>query len=198
MKPFVAFDLDEVILNLRDGCHAALARRLGGYPHWSQWTDFLHMEKRGVLVKQFLDMIVEECILETATIEPGAWEAINWIRDLGFRTAVVTARGYHPRGEQITNDWLEQHDIVMDEVVVVPFGKTKVDALRDLGDVAAYIDDHADHIAALHGAGVGGMLVLHDRPWNQNAGASYFRVPNLTVFSTEVELMQLEVFGNWQ
>lgn len=185
----VAFDLDDVILNLREGFHAALARRFGPtYPHWSAWRDLWHFKPFGCDLHQFLSVIVEERLLEQAPIEPGAWSAIMQIRAMGFETAVVTARGYHPYGVQVTVEWLHRNAVDMDHVVIVPFGESKADAIRSLGRVVAYVDDHSPHLQGLRAAGVGGQLALMDRPWNQLT-AAYPRVHDLHGFARLVEMV---------
>jgi hypothetical protein len=169
MRPFVGFDLDEVLLGMRDLVHASLARRLGGYPHWAYWSDFLHFERFApgrIDLKGFLDAIIEDEILENAPMEPGALQAVQEIRAMGLRTAVITARGYHPRGEQVTHDWLAKHGFEMDEVCVVGVRENKAERVRALGPMIAYIDDHAKNLDQLEEAGVGGVKVLHVRPWS--------------------------------
>jgi 5'(3')-deoxyribonucleotidase len=185
MRGIVAFDLDEVILNLRDGILAALRRRQPGYLHWREWSHFHHNQDQGISNEEFLNIIVEESILEQAPIEPGAREAIEAIRSMGYETAVVTARGYHPRGESVTRRWLANERVVMDYVRVVPFGISKTETLRELGGVVAYVDDHHKHLEALHAAGVGGELVLLNRPWNQSA-SGFWRVGGLPGFADVV------------
>lgn len=184
-QPIIGFDLDEVLCNLRDGTMAALRRRHGYYPHWSEWTTFGHNRAHGVSDEEYLRIIVEERILEAAALEPFAREVIDDCHRLGFRTAVITARGYHPRGEEVTREWLDRHALKIDELRIVKFGESKVDVIRALGPVRAYIDDNADHIDALYAAGVGGDLRMISRPWNADVDA-FYRLKDLNWFGHHI------------
>lgn len=185
MKPFVGFDLDEVLLGMRDLMHAALVRRLGAYPHWAYWTDFAHFERFApgrMDLKGFLNAIIEDEILENAPIEPGALDAVRKIRAMGYRTAVITARSYHPHGRRVTLDWLNRHGFEMDEVCLVEVRESKVERVRALGPMVAYIDDHAKNLDQLTEAGVGGLKVLHVRPWSASERARFASVESIEEF----------------
>lgn len=179
MKPMVGFDLDEVLLNLRDGTHSALTRRLGSCPPPAEWNQYNFFHTVGVPTEEYLSMLVEECLLEYATIEPGAYTTVHEIRSMGFRTAIVTSRAYHPRAMQVTLDWLHRHAIEMDDVVVV--GRGKVDALRKLGAVA-YVDDHAKNLWEIHDAGLPCSLALLDRPWNRSEQDAFKTLTSITQY----------------
>lgn len=168
MKPIVAFDLDEVIVNLHDGTQAAMIRRFGAFPHWSQWQTYgAHL--RLMSDDDFLQMIVEECLLEQATIEPGAAATVHEIQSMGFRAAAVTSRGYHPFAEQVTREHLERNDIYMDEIRIVPLlagHGNKASTIKALGDVVAFIDDLPQNLWEVRDSGFSGVLCLNLRPWN--------------------------------
>lgn len=163
--PFVAFDLDDVLANLRDPLMCALNRRTGLDWHWNDWTEYRLTERYRASVADIQRWVVDDAVLEQATPEPGARACVEAARSAGYRVAVVTARAWHPKGEALTRGWLADHGFQVDALHLVPIFSEKASTLRALGSVRHYVDDHADH---LHPArGLVQRLHLMDRPWNR-------------------------------
>jgi hypothetical protein len=184
-RPFVVFDLDEVLCDLRHGTHEALTGLVPNYPHWTKWLNYFHFEQQGISLDRFLELLVDHQILENAQPAAFAGEVLDVMHELGFRTAVVTARGYHPNGERLTREWFEKHRLAVDELRLVHMLESKADAIRGLGKVVAYIDDLPAHLNRLAEAQVGGQLYLMRAPWNSHSFA-YRTVRSLSEFAREI------------
>jgi FMN phosphatase YigB (HAD superfamily) len=166
-RPYVVFDLDDTLANLREHLMAMLNRRTGRSIHWTDWRRYELVSVYGASVEQILEWVLADRVLEAATLEPDAPEVVAAARRAGYRVAVVTARGWHPRGKAITRGWLRRHGLEVDALHLVEAFGSKAEVLARLGGVRHYIDDHAGH---LHPArALPGVQDVHllDRPWNR-------------------------------
>ena len=167
-RPFVVFDLDDTLANLREHLMAMLNRRTGRAIHWTAWRRYELVTVYGASVEQILEWVLQDRVLESAHLEPHAREAVVAARGAGYRVAVVTARGWHPRGEAITRGWLERHGIEVDALHLVPAFGCKAEVLARLGPVHHYVDDHAGHLHPARAVPSVRETHLLDRPWNRD------------------------------
>jgi len=165
---FVAFDLDDVLANLRDHLMEVLNRHTGLSIHWQRWDRYELSGVYGLSIEQILNLVMEHRVLEAATLEPLAEAALAASRAAGYRVAVVTARGWHPRGEALTRAWLESHGLRVDALHLVRAFDGKAEALGALGDVAHFVDDHVGHLYPALRLPQVRQVHLLDRPWNRH------------------------------
>jgi cell division inhibitor SulA len=165
----VAFDLDEVGCDLKVPTLAAMRTVVPDYPHWERWSNYFHFEQHGISLQQFLEILEEHRVIEEAAPAEFAVEVLGLMREMGYRTAVVTARSWHTNGRKVTEDWIVKHGLPVDDLVLVEMLEPKVEAIRSLGDVVAYVDDLPSHLNQLASAQVGGQLHLMRRPWNAHS-----------------------------
>ena len=169
----VGFDLDEVICNLRGLLSKTLQQRTGRAIDPTQWVDYSIHKAYGILHEDMLDIIVEDKILERASLEPFAADAVRRIRDIGHETAIITARAFHPEGESITRDWLASHDIDVDRLILTGESESKADAMKPIGHFGFYVDDNLRHLEDVSRVLPEVGLFVIDRPWNR--GDNIFR-----------------------
>jgi 5'(3')-deoxyribonucleotidase len=184
--PFVVFDLDDVLANLRDPMMTMLRQRTGKNIHWSQWQSYELGPRYGTSSDNIMEWVLEDEVLEAATLEPYARPVFEAARQNGYRIAVVTARAWHPRGEELTREWLEQHELNVDELHLVPMLGNKAAVLSDLGVVEHFIDDHLAHLYPASELPSVRQVLLVDRPWNRS-DASLRRLQCLGELKTLLE-----------
>lgn len=189
MSPFVAFDMDDVLANIRTLVADVLGKATGRSIPWESWTTYDLGQVFGIPIDHCLQAFIEHTVLERAQPEPGAAEAVTRAIELGFTPAIISARAWHPNGQSLTRDWLDAHGLPIQEVHLVPLGVSKSSCLQGLGNIAAYVDDHLGHILDAQAAGIPGA-VLMDRPWNR------FALPNDRVYSLAEFALRLEAVGN--
>jgi 5'(3')-deoxyribonucleotidase len=185
-SPYVVFDLDDVLANLREQLMNMLRLRTGRDIHWRDWRSYKLDGLYGVSVEQILRWVMEEGVLEAAALERKAREAIEVARSAGYRIAVITARAWHPRGEVLTWQWLERHTLRVDELHLVPVFGNKSEILKRLGLVEYFIDDHLGHLYPARELAQVHRVYLLDRPWNQDDD-SLHRLHNLDEFIRVLE-----------
>lgn len=180
-----AFDLDEVLCDLKVATHAALLQVIPNYPPPAQWSSYNCFEQHGLSLDQFLNILIEHQVLENAPPVEHAAEVLRALKDLGYRNAVVTARGYHPTGVEVTQAWFKQHGLPIDDLIVVDMLESKVDALKSLGKVKSYCDDLPMHLNNIAAAQCVEELYLMRRPWNAHS-FNYRVVRDLTELSSAI------------
>ncbi len=166
-EPYVVFDLDDVLANLREHLMSMLRKRTGKDIHWHQWCEYKLEGLYGISGEKIMQWVHEDEVFETATLEPGAKEAVTAAKAANFRVAVVTARAWHPKGESLTADWLQRHELAVDELYLVPIFGDKAAILRRLGEVEHFIDDHLGHLYPAMQLPEVHQVYLLDRPWNR-------------------------------
>ena len=180
--PYVVFDLDDVLANLREHLMSMLRERTGRNIHWRHWRDYELSGLYRTSNEEIMHWVREDEVLEAATLEPHAKDAIDTARSAGFRIAVITARAWHPRGDSLTRDWLQSHELSVDELNLVPLFGNKAEVLNTLGVVEHFIDDHLAHLyPARELPGVRSVFLV-DRPWNR-ADRTLHRLHNLSEFT---------------
>lgn len=166
-NPIIAFDFDGVIGDLGPGSHMACAAMSKLPAPSAEWTIYDQYVQYGMTLEQYLEALIQYRVLEDAPITPGAAEAMRAARLAGYEIAIVTARGYHPEGEAITLDWCQRHGIEVDHLRLVGPSASKKQALADLGNVVAYVDDLASHLDEVATTCPDTKLYLMDCLWNQ-------------------------------
>lgn len=166
-EQWIGFDLDDVVANLRDLFVKSMNQKLGVNIQVKDWLSYDHFQSY-MSAQEFLQLIVDDRILETCEAEPGAISSIQRLQAKGYKVAIVTARGYHPRGRQITEQWFSGQGLKVDSLQLVEPGQSKVDALSKLPNLVGYVDDHIKHLESITKGLPHVNSYLMTRPWNQH------------------------------
>lgn len=162
--PTIVLDLDDVLANLREALYRVLSRATGIDRHWRDWPHY-DLCRHYDIDKPTLEMLlIRERTLEGCQPEPGAATVTRALAALGFELAIITARAWHPRAEQLTRDWLAAHGIHYHRLGVVALGGDKLRALPPNERIVLAVDDHPHNIDRYQRAGIPTLMV--DMPWN--------------------------------
>ena len=165
----IVLDCDDVLSNAREPFAEVishLVQRTVSHTEWEQWDDLIH--QNDLTFDDLTPRVLETNVLENMDPEHGAAVVTNMLKLLGFEIIILTARGFHPDGHKITEDWCHQHKIKFDEIIVVHPDDCKAEKIKDLGEVFIYVDDNGSHVAA---AGVLDNVehaIVMNMPWNQH------------------------------
>lgn len=163
----VVFDVDEVVANIRDKIASVLHKVTGRDISPERWDTYDLSEIYGIDIDRCLAAFLEHEVLENATLEPGAREAIKMTRESGYRVMMLTARGWHPDGDRLTREWLSAHGIIVDELRLIPVHASKVTTLEGTNTLF-FVDDNPRHIIEAEGSTSILTPVLFTRPWNRS------------------------------
>jgi uncharacterized HAD superfamily protein len=161
----VVFDCDSVLVCPVEGFMSACSSASGIPIGEKKWTTYDYFNEFGLSHAEFLQAIIEYKALETARLRPGVSAAVKLVRKAGLKSAIVTARGFHPN-KLVTEQYFRAHGVHFDHIAVVGEKESKVDAIRALGKIAAFCDDLPSHLRAARDAGIDCPYYLMDQPWN--------------------------------
>lgn len=167
-RDYIAFDIDDVVAVMRDQISRVYSKILGKEVHHKDFYDFDLDKIYGV--KFCPQTMTEEKIIENCVAEDDAKEVFDTLRDSGFRIAVITARGWHEKGIELTEKWLEENNLKYDELHVVGRdGKTPAfDKISQFGTIHSFIDDQPGYILEGREHESVRNVFMQNRPWNIN------------------------------
>lgn len=166
-KPVVIFDLDDVLVNLRDSLNQALNRVTRTESDWRDWHTFDLSKIYQIPHDKVLDTILQHNVLESCTPEPGAQKALQAVHEAGFHTVILTARAWHPSGREITENFLQLHQFSYDQLVLSDLSMCKTGYMAPWNNIHLYVDDHASHVRNACNLPNVKHSLLFERPWNQ-------------------------------
>lgn len=168
-KPY-AVDIDDVIGALSVVMNPVLNARFNKQIGIDQWTSFSLSSLYGISLKDFLDCIIEERLLERMPVIPGAVSALRSLKETGADVVLITSRGYHPSATDVTRNWLEEISAPYDDLIIVPEGMSKGEIAKSRypGGFGAMFDDYANNLDSMKEHGLVRKTVLINKPWNQS------------------------------
>ncbi|MCP1674199.1 phosphoglycolate phosphatase-like HAD superfamily hydrolase [Natronocella acetinitrilica] len=166
----VILDVDDVVVDLGASIYRTLNAMTGKRLGPEHVTDYYALAAiYGLSNDEMLEALRHERLLEEAAPMPGALKAIEALRAGGNRVHLCTARGFHPRGEAITREWLEAYRVRVDGLMVVPWGERKSTTYRAAGrQFSLIVDDNDHHIDDARESGVVERVALIDMPYNRH------------------------------
>lgn len=183
--PWIVFDMDEVIVNGRDVLAVSLSQHSGKNISANDWHQYDLCATYDVDLPTLISIFHSSNMLETATLEPDALQAMVLAKSHGYNIGVLTARGWHEKGLELTRAAIESFGLPVDHIVAVPLDAKKHDVI-DLhfpGGIAGFVDDNPSHIRGVSNIGI--PSYVRDRPWNRDL-IEYDRVHTLVDFVQRV------------
>lgn len=165
----IVLDCDDVLSNAREPFAEVvshLVERTVSHEEWDKWDALIH--QNDLTFEQLTPRVVETNVLENMDPEKGAAVVTNMLKKLGYEIIILTARGFHPNGHKITENWCNVHNITFDEIIVVGPHECKSETIKGLGDIHIYVDDNGSHIAAADQLDNVEHAIIMNMPWNQH------------------------------
>ena len=103
------------------------------------------------------------------------------LRDAGIETTILTARGWHPRGAEITKSWFELYDIPYTDIQVCQLHECKSDYIRRMDNVLFTIDDAKSHCNKYNAMAENRpeFVFAYAMKWNEGVDDGVIRINNL-------------------
>lgn len=171
MRPFVWFDVDDVLVDTSQEIHRVMLDKTGKDIPVDAWPSMLFSEFYGVgkeNIEAMRGWWRDGSVLEQARPFAGALDAVRAVAAAGHKVGFITARGWHPSAQQITEDLIAQNNLPVSELILLKFGESKKDLLAErASSIAGFVDDSLQHVQDVGGLGVPVALVR--RAWNRAA-----------------------------
>ena len=185
--PWIIYDMDEVIVNGRDCLAAHLNAHTGKNISADEWHQYDLGKTYGVDHDTLVGLFHSSGMLETALLEPDVLESMQQAKSLGYQIGVLTARGWHAQGLELTQAAIEKFALPVDHTVAVPLLAAKHEVIEGHfpGGIVGFVDDNPSHIKGVTAIGI--PSYVRDRPWNRDL-VEYPRVFSLVDFVNAVHL----------
>ena len=107
-------------------------------------------------------------VIENVEINTSSRQFLKDLHDLDYHTVLITARGWHPYGRALTQQWVCEHslDWDIDELIVVDADQSKTDVIKKFGKIKFSIDDRIKHCREYTQTGNIEHVLVYDQPWN--------------------------------
>lgn len=173
-SPWVWFDVDDVLVDSTPLFQESMDRWTGRHVPWESWPhnhfpDFYGIQSHDTeAIAQMKAIWKKDRVLERAPLRSGVEEALQRIHDLGYPMGLITARGWHEEGAQITQDLADRHRLPVQKIISMDYSQTKADFLQAHGaEIVAFVDDTPRHVEGCVQAGLAAFLLHHS--WNATA-----------------------------
>lgn len=175
MKKLFIFDVDDVIYDLKHTIQNALKIETGKDIHSDDWYSFNLADVYDVDMKIIFDSFHEHDILRNGVLNFDIYKVIDYLKKSDIETLALTARGWHPEGDEITKMFFKANEIEIDNIKVIQHHESKAEFINKLKDydILGYVDDNSSHIHntnLLVGDKVNSYF-LKNQPWNKNYNA---------------------------
>jgi hypothetical protein len=181
---WVYFDADDVLTKTSVQIERAMFKLTGMHLPWTSWTDHDFVKKYNLGAERIPEMLAiwrEERILERAEIYAGAREAMERVVDSKRKVGVITARGWHEKGREITAAMIEAERLPVSDLMVIEYHESKAELLEATGKrIAGFADDTVRHVHECSAKGIPAVLVSH--PWNHAAPNHLPRIDGIGLF----------------
>lgn len=166
MKKWIVFDIDDVICNFRESLYQSF-KAIGKDIHWTEWETYQHTKIYGYSKDEelFLHMASHQ-VVEKAEIEQEVFDLFHRLKEQGYHIGLLTARGWHNQGYEITEQFVNKYNLPVDKIVISgQHLDKKSDHIPQFdGQIVAYIDDSIHHIQDFTDKSIPAFLM--NRPWN--------------------------------
>lgn len=163
-----ALDIDDTLVNLRDPLMQSLNEYTGKDIHWNDWDAYNLAEIYGMTIVDFYACLMESDVLRKAKPLENTVEFCQYLIDNNYLVLMVTARGWHPQGAEITRQLLEENKIPYHDLYLTKYNESKYKAIERYGAIDLAVDDSFKHIEDYKHSGMVKHSVLFHNPWNKN------------------------------
>lgn len=168
-KKTIILDLDDTLGCLKSRLQEIYRRATGDNTiSYNDWDNYGHPNRYGISSEQLSELFIEDNSLQLMKPFEGAVEVTALMKSRGFNVEIVTARGWHPDGYNVTKKWLDDNYISYDRINIVPLFQCKEEATRHIENVALFVDDRLDHCVNVYESGRIGKSLVLAQPWNRD------------------------------
>ena len=168
MRNVCLIDLDDVLGDFANPMIRALNAATGKNISRSDCTSFDVKPVFDISDKEFLDILINGGIIENTEIHESSYKFLSDLHVLNYYTVLITARGWHPNANALTEQWVADHALDIDELIVVDMHQSKADVVKKFSSITFSIDDRIKHCREYTQAGIIEHVLLYDAPWNTN------------------------------
>jgi uncharacterized HAD superfamily protein len=165
----VILDADDTLLGLHVPLCAALNEFTGKSISCNEWGTFNVTDiYDGLHIEDFYKLIIGKELLILAEPYENTKNTLNTLKQLGYYIVIISSRGYHDNGYDVTKRWFETHNIPFDKIHISGNGIKKSMYSMMYDNVIMSVDDNIENCEDFSKNGCINNVVLMDQPWNRN------------------------------
>jgi 5'(3')-deoxyribonucleotidase len=168
MDNICLIDLDDTLGDLKNPMMQALNRSTGKNLHWRDWDTYDVPNVYDVSHARFLEILIDEHVIESTIIHDSSYTFLDNLNAMGSHVVLITARGWHPNGVDITEKWITSHNLNIHELIVVDANQSKTDVINKFDTIQFSVDDRIKHCREYTQSGKVKDVILYDAPWNNH------------------------------
>ena len=197
----IVIDCDDVIVDLKTLLVGAFNKELDLNKESKDLTDYDLTKVFNIPFDDVLGLFHKYNIIQNSKIFDYSVDAINRINEMGFTPICLTARGWHNDAERLTREYFEEHNVKIDNVIILPDGMNKGEYLSKSGILAhSFIDDNFTHAKSVSDSKMVDKIYLRNETWNQDFKIDHIsnmeRVDTLCDMATIIENNLLRGLSN--
>lgn len=186
----IVVDIDDTVANLKEAFCYLIYHHTGVWKHWSEWETVIFSQVYPEIKEQFdwAEAIIRDKVLESLPPNDPDWPEVLQFAHTNFDVLVLSSRGYHPKGKEVTEAWLDKHNIPYDRVVMI-HGHDKISKLDELGITPTlFIDDNPQILEACEKR-FPGVAVRMDHAHNRHVATKHVAYSSIDVLTILKELL---------
>lgn len=163
-KKWAVFDMDDVLTDFATSSYETMVAL--GYPDIpvSAWPNYNINDIYGLPSHlEFIQIMIEQQILQKSKVKEHALDTLLAFKEKGFHIGILTARGWHPEAQKITNEYVIKNELPVDKIVIAGHhtqGKLfYASQFLEDGEIFCYVDDSPKHIRDFSDAGIYAKLL---------------------------------------
>lgn len=165
MSNWILFDVDDVLCNFRFSLQKSFEKE-NQFIDWRDWSSYEFYKIYDIDVKDLDNHFMKYRVIEDAVLDSGIKHVFDKIKEDGYQIGVITARGWHPDGYNITKKFLDTHNLSYDKIVVTDHTKNKIHYINEFnGSIHGFLDDNFHHVEMFSKHGINAFVL--NRPWNK-------------------------------
>lgn len=176
-------DIDDTLADMRSIICKELNKIYSKDLHWTEWNTFRVEELYGISFEDFFKFLIERNVIERMNPHPESAEFVRTLLDDGYKISALTARKWHPNAKSITSNWLDRHNIHVDELVICDVLEDKAEIVSANYDKIDFVvDDSLSHCKNYIKCNNISKVFIYDMPWNRCASidnSRAIRIKNL-------------------
>lgn len=168
MQQEIWFDVDDVLVDTATQIHRSMLSRTQKDIPISSWENLMFTslyqlgEGRASEMRAWWE---EDQIIEKSTLYPHTVALLGSLSNAGYRIGLITARAWHPRARELTEDFISKNKLPVSDLKLLKFDESKKELLRPHAkQTVAFIDDSTHHVKGALELNIPSVLMR--RSWN--------------------------------
>jgi 5'(3')-deoxyribonucleotidase len=170
MKPnkIAIIDVDDTLADMRTLLSSALIAHSGQDIHWKEWAGTGLEELYDIPHADFMDVLKSYKVIEQMMPHDDSLSFTKTLIDSGYNVTLLTARNWHPNSRSVTEQWLENHGLVYNDLMICNIEDDKAEIVRNaFGRVELTVDDSKKHCTSYVKSEIVSNVFVYDMPWNK-------------------------------